>query len=75
MYRYYCIAYPPMLVGLMICRRLMALEMFDERRYVPEIDRMAWGWVEYAEPLTPMEISEYELISAPREDEYGGIVD
>ena len=39
------------------------------RGYVPEIDMMAWGWVEYAEPLTPMEISEYDLISAPREDE------
>lgn len=69
MYRYYCIAYPPMLCGLIIGRRLMALETFDERRYVPEIDRMAWGWLEYAEPLTPMEISEYKLISAPREVE------
>lgn len=67
MYRYYCIMRPPMLGGLPYGRVLMEAEGFGERRYVPEIDRMAWGWVEYAEPLTPMEISEYELISAPRE--------
>lgn len=68
MYRYYCILRPPMLNGLMICRRVMAVETFDERRYVSEIDRMAWGWLEYAQPLTPMEISEYDLIYAPREE-------
>lgn len=69
MYRYYCIARPPELCGLPYGRVLMEAKRFDGRRYVPEIDRMAWGWVEYAEPLTPMEISKYDLISAPREDE------
>ena len=68
-YRYYCIMRPPMLGGLPTKRIIINSQVFDERRYVSEIDRMAWGWVEYETPLTPMEISEYELISAPREDD------
>lgn len=68
MYRYYCILRPPMISGIPIGRILMDAESFDDRRYVPDIDRMAWGWVEYATPLTPAEISEYDLISAPREE-------
>lgn len=53
MYRYYCILRPPMLGGLPFGRVLMEAEHFDDRKYVPEIDRMAWGWVEYTDPLTP----------------------
>ena len=68
MYRYYCIARPPMLGGLPFRRSSLRFEAFDERRYIPEIDRMAWGWVEYAEELTPQEIFDYELIMHPRED-------
>ncbi len=37
---------------------------FDERRQVPEIGRAAWGWVEYAEPLTAEEASAFELVGA-----------
>lgn len=67
MYRYYCILRPPMIGRLPFGRVLMEAEHFDDRKYVSEIDRMAWGWVEYAEPLTPAEIREYDLISAPVE--------
>lgn len=67
MNRYYCIMRPP--APGAIPTGAHKIVIYDERMYVPEIDRMAWGWVEYAEPLTPAEISEYELISAPREDE------
>ena len=34
---------------------------FDERTYCPEIEREAWGIVEYAEPLTDKQVSDYEL--------------
>ena len=68
MYRYYCIMRPPMIGGIPH-QKLMDAETFTERRYVPEIDRMAWGWLEYEYPLTLAEVYEYELISAPREDE------
>lgn len=41
--RYYCTKYPPM-VGIWPLGRLQQnAEAFYERRYIPEIDRMAWG--------------------------------
>ena len=66
MYRYYCIMRPTAQGAIQggatkICS-------YDDRLYVHEIDRMALGWVEYANPLTPAEIADYELISAPKED-------
>lgn len=45
-----------------------AAQQFAERRYIPEIDCMAWGWVEYEEELTPQEIADHELVREPRED-------
>lgn len=69
MYRYYCIMRPPMIGGVPHGGILQAAECFAERRYVPEIERMAWGWLEYENPLTPTEIADYELVAAPREDE------
>lgn len=68
MYRYYCIMRPPMIGGIPHAK-LCEAEAFTERRYIPEIERMAWGWVEYENPLAPAEINNYELIAAPREDE------
>lgn len=65
MYRYYCIMRPPMIGGVPHSRTLQDAMCFDKRRYIPEIDRMAWGWMEYAEPLTPQEVEDYELIAAP----------
>lgn len=66
MIRYYCIRHIPL---IMFPRRTSccSMENFDERRYIPEIDRMAWGWVEYREELTPREIADYGLIRQPRE--------
>ena len=65
MYRYYCIMHPPV---IRFPRPIWCCDMktFDERIYIPEIDRMAWGWVEYKEELTPQEIADYELIMQPR---------
>lgn len=67
-YRYYCRLRPPMIGGLPFGRTIVDVETYEERRYEPEIDSMVWGWVEYAEPLTPQEIADYELRSAPREE-------
>ena len=36
---------------------------FDNRTYCPEINREAWGYIEYRE-LSEKEVSEYELILA-----------
>lgn len=67
MYRYYCIVRPPMIGGLPFGRTIQEVKCFDERRYIPEIDRMAWGWVEYDQELSYAEIHDYELITAPRD--------
>lgn len=34
---------------------------FDGKIFCEEISREAWGYVEYKEPLTPKEVSDYEL--------------
>jgi hypothetical protein len=57
-----------MIGGVPAGRTLIDACAFEERRYVPEIDRMAWGWVEYEEELTLEEVADYELIMKPRED-------
>lgn len=68
MYRYYCIMRPPR-YGKIPHQALRKAEAFTERRYIPEIECMAWGWVEYENPLTPAVIAKFKLIAAPREDE------
>lgn len=68
-YRYYCIMRPPMIGGVPHSRTLQDAMCYDERRYIPEIDRAAWGWVEYAEPLTPQEVEDYELIRSMNHDD------
>ncbi len=67
-FRYYCVARPPA-VGAIPRGWVVDCDVFDERRYIPEIDRMAWGWVEYEFPLSMKEVADYELISAPLEVE------
>lgn len=63
--RYYCIFRPPMPGA--IPHGACAMESFDVRSYVPEIERLAWGWVEYKHPLTDAQIADYELVPAPME--------
>ena len=67
MYRYYCIMRPP--APGAIPNGAQDVVSYDERRYVPEIDRMAWGYVQYCRELTMHEVADYELISDQREDE------
>ena len=69
MYRYYCIMRPPLISNIPNEKNLIDCMEFEERRYVPEIDRMAWGWVEYEHELTFCEVYDYELIMQPRENE------
>ena len=64
-FRYYCSMRPP---GPGAIPRGAALtNAYETRQYIPEIDRMAWGWVEYTRELTPAEIADYELIMHPRD--------
>lgn len=45
-------------------------ENFDFRKHVDSINRDAWGWVEYAEPLDCPE--KYDLVA--ENNKFGGIV-
>jgi hypothetical protein len=48
-------------------------ENFDYRKHIDSINREAWGWVEYAEPLECPE--KYDLVAENNESaERGGIV-
>lgn len=35
---------------------------FDRRQFVPEINREAWGYIEYADPITEKQAANYELV-------------
>ena len=38
---------------------------FDEREFQTDIDRAAWGYLEYEHPLTEKQVEDYELVRAP----------
>lgn len=42
----------------------MLIHNFEKREYVPEIGRLAWGYIEYDKPLENKDIDGYELIPA-----------
>lgn len=43
------------------------VEDFGTKKYVEEINCKAWGYAEYAKPLTAKQIEAYELIEEPKE--------
>lgn len=67
MFPYFCPMRPPA-PGTIPTRGLEIVVPYEERLYAKLIDRMVWGWVGYNRPLSPSEVDEYELISAPRID-------
>ena len=42
----------------------MLIHNFNERKYVAEIGRMAWGYIEYDKPLKDTALTGYELMPA-----------
>lgn len=66
MHRYYLIERPAD-IGTFpnpCLNKITRIENYDNKKYVKEIDREAWGNVEYQKSLTAKEISEYELTEA-----------
>jgi hypothetical protein len=47
--------------------RVIAIENFNNRKYVDEIGREAWGLIKYEKPLSDKQINEYELVKAKGE--------
>ena len=64
---YYCLYHPP--VPGAIPRGVSRIVAYDERKYIEEIGREAWGYLEYAKPLTPQQVIEYELAVKPARQE------
>lgn len=70
MYRYYSTMRPVMPGGFPKRQEVMEIRNFDNREYVEEIGRDAWGYIEYAEPITEKEAEEYELVPAKKRTWY-----
>lgn len=61
-YTYFLVNRPPDIGTYPRKDTFLACEGFESRAYVTSIDRYAWGWVSYSEPLTDKEIEQYELV-------------
>ena len=44
--------------------KVVELHNFDSKTYCEEIGREAWGFIDYEQPLTPMQVASYELKAA-----------
>ena len=69
MYRYYSIMRPIAPGTFPRTQPVQDVVNFDSRRFVPEINREAWGYIEYTEPLTEKQAADYELISPVNESQ------
>lgn len=61
-YRYYTLYRPP--APGAVPSGFVNAQIWGSRPFVPEINRTAWGTVDYAQPLTQRQISDYELLPA-----------
>ena len=71
-YRYYSTLRPLMVGGIPFPKQpgesITTIVNFEEgRTYCKDIDRPAWGYIEYTAPLDPQQVSDYELVLAPEE--------
>lgn len=46
--------------------KVLSIENFDSRIYVPEINREAWGYIEYEKPLSNEDADNYDLIKGEK---------
>lgn len=71
-YRYYSTLRPLMVGGIPFPKQpgesITTIVNFEEgRTYCKDIDRPAWGYIEYTAPLDPQQVSDYELVLAPQQ--------
>ena len=62
LYRYYTLYRPPMPSAIPKCTHI--IRDYGQRKFVPDIEREAWGYVDCERELTPDEIAEYELMAS-----------
>lgn len=61
MRKYYSVM-RPVSIGTFPREGVEEIVNFDNRTYCPEINREAWGYIEYNRELSEEEVAEYELI-------------
>lgn len=57
----------PVSIGTYPKDGMVRFKNFDKRTYVPDIEREAWGYLEYDRELTREEMESYDLV-APFDD-------
>lgn len=62
-YRYYSTQRPVMPGSYPEPRnnKVLKIENFDHKKFVEEVDRPAWGFIEYEKPLGHFDVNDYEL--------------
>ncbi len=56
----------PISIGTYPNRNVVSIHNFLARQWSDEINRYAWGWIDYSQPLPPIEAKSYELIGVVR---------
>lgn len=71
MYRYYSTLRPLGLgtAPILTENNPTKIANFDERKFVSEIGREAWGYVEYPKPLEDAELKAYDLVGTGRQED------
>ena len=64
MYKYFSVL-RPVSIGTFPKVGLVDFENYDKRRYVPEIDHNAWGYLLYDRELSEEEMHDYDFMSMP----------
>lgn len=64
MYKYFTIL-RPVSIGTFPKEGLVDFENYDNRRYVPEIDHNAWGYLLYNRELSTKEMHAFDFMSMP----------
>ena len=64
MYKYFFL-FRPVSIGTFPKEGLVDFKNYDKRRYVPEIDHNAWGYLLYDRKLTEKEIHSYDFMPMP----------
>ena len=57
----------PVSIGTYPKEGMVKFKNFDKRTYIPDIEREAWGYLEYDRELTRKEMESYDLV-APFDD-------
>lgn len=60
--RYYSISRPISLGTFPIGKKVLKIHNFDCRTPILSINRMVWGYIEFADPLTEKEAVDHDLV-------------